>query len=69
MDPDDWVKEIGADNFNQELLNAKNAITVHYNYFKNTGNENINDFIEEVLVELVYINKETASFFEDVLSY
>ena len=56
LDPDDWVKEIGSDNFNQELLNAKNAITVHYNYFKNTGNENINDFIEEVLVELVYIN-------------
>ena len=58
MDPDDWIREQGADGLNDGVKNAQSVIKTHYNYFssnQDTGSLNINAFIEECLDELKLI--------------
>ena len=58
MDPDDWIREKGVDEFQKHIENAIDIIKAHYNYFSENAQDgalSINEFIQECLDELVNI--------------
>ena len=58
MDPDDWVREKGKDEFNSAIQNSESVIKFHYNYSskKSTiGSLSIRNFIQDSLDELLNI--------------
>ena len=59
MDPDDWIRKDGKENFENELKNAETLIKTHYNYFSSInedGSLDANNFIQECLTEIININ-------------
>ena len=58
MDPDDWIREQGAEGLNNGIKNAQSVIKAHYNYFSSihdTGSLGVTNFIDECLEELVSV--------------
>ena len=55
LDPDDWVLKSGVEPFMQSANNAVSLIDFSYQKFKNNSNNNVADFINEILLELVQI--------------
>ena len=58
MDPDDWVRDKGKEEFKKGLSEATDLVSSHYNYFSDNskdGSLNINKFIEECLNEIINI--------------
>ena len=58
MDPDDWIREKGNEEFEQGLSESNDLISSHYNYFSDNNKEgslNVNKFIEECLNEIINI--------------
>ena len=58
MDPDDWIREQGAEGLNNGIENAQSVIKAHYNYFSSihdTGSLGVTNFIDECLEELVSV--------------
>ena len=56
-DPDDWVKSKGPNIFLDSLNSAIHTINFHYNLFNKNEDKSINNFIEESINEITYINE------------
>ena len=58
MDPDDWIREKGYDEFMKGFELAEDIIKAHFNYFSANsaqGSLSINEFIQECLNEIINI--------------
>ena len=61
LDPDDWVLKSGVEPFMQSANNAVSLIDFSYQKFKNNSNNNVADFINEILLELVQIKDDVIA--------